>query len=283
MGAGRTPAIPRETQTEHKKRPENGSGRKVDGQIRGGSTDVNAALALPAAPNSATIRLIWNRPSQSPSEIILMSLLFRRASLASLGLAVGLSALSLSPLMAQEAAPAAGRAAAAPAPAAGRSERRGRDGQRPADDRGRPWACRGRVSTSSSPSCRPNSAAPRHFRRSSKSGCHGRRGGRQRASTRIPTSSAAWRSCSSARCTARWSRRSVVDKITDAEIRARYDKEIANTPPVNEVHARHILVKTKEEAEAIIKQLDGGADFQKLANEHTSDPGSGKTSGGDLG
>lgn len=74
----------------------------------------------------------------------------------------------------------------------------------------------------------------------------------------------------------------VVDKVTDAEVRARYDQEIANTPPVNEVHARHILVKTKEEAEAIIKQLDGGADFQKLANEHTNDP-SGKTSGGDLG
>ena len=31
-------------------------------------------------------------------------------------------------------------------------------------------------------------------------------------------------------------------------------------------------MKTKEEAEAIIKQLDGGADFQKLANEKTSDP-----------
>ncbi|WP_292583256.1 peptidylprolyl isomerase, partial [Mesorhizobium sp.] len=74
----------------------------------------------------------------------------------------------------------------------------------------------------------------------------------------------------------------VVAKVTDAEIRARYDQEIANTPPVNEVHARHILVKTKEEAEAIIKQLDGGADFQKLANEHTSDP-SGKSNGGDLG
>ncbi|RUU09172.1 peptidylprolyl isomerase, partial [Mesorhizobium sp. M6A.T.Ca.TU.002.02.2.1] len=38
----------------------------------------------------------------------------------------------------------------------------------------------------------------------------------------------------------------------------------------------------KEAADAIIKQLDGRADFQKLANEHTSDP-SGKTSGGDLG
>jgi peptidyl-prolyl cis-trans isomerase C len=74
----------------------------------------------------------------------------------------------------------------------------------------------------------------------------------------------------------------VVDKVTDAEVRARYDQEIANTPPANEVHARHILVKTKEEAEAIIKQLDGGGDFQKLANEHTSDP-SGKSNGGDLG
>ena len=74
----------------------------------------------------------------------------------------------------------------------------------------------------------------------------------------------------------------VAGKITDDEIRARYDKEIAAQKPVNEVHARHILVKTKEEADAIIKKLDGGDDFQKLANENTTDP-SGKTSGGDLG
>lgn len=74
----------------------------------------------------------------------------------------------------------------------------------------------------------------------------------------------------------------VASKITDEEIRKRYDTEIANAPPVNEVHARHILVKTKEEAEAIVKQLDGGAKFEDLANEKTSDP-SGKTSGGDLG
>lgn len=74
----------------------------------------------------------------------------------------------------------------------------------------------------------------------------------------------------------------VASKITDEEIRARYDQEVANTPPVNEVHARHILVKTKEEADEIIKQLDGGANFETLANEKTSDP-SGKTSGGDLG
>lgn len=70
--------------------------------------------------------------------------------------------------------------------------------------------------------------------------------------------------------------------ITDDQIRARYDKEMAETPPVNEVHARHILVKTKEEAEAIIKQLDGGAKFEDIAKEKSSDAGSG-ANGGDLG
>jgi peptidyl-prolyl cis-trans isomerase C len=74
----------------------------------------------------------------------------------------------------------------------------------------------------------------------------------------------------------------VVATITDAEIRKRYDTEIANTPPANEVHARHILVKTKEEADAIVKQLDGGAKFEDIAKEKSSDPGSG-AQGGDLG
>jgi peptidyl-prolyl cis-trans isomerase C len=55
---------------------------------------------------------------QSPIGVILMSLSFRRASLASLGLAFGLSALCLSPLMAQETAPAPAQPdAAAPAAA----------------------------------------------------------------------------------------------------------------------------------------------------------------------
>ena len=74
----------------------------------------------------------------------------------------------------------------------------------------------------------------------------------------------------------------ISSKITDEEIRKRYDTEMSNTPPVNEVKARHILVKTKEEADAIIKQLDAGGDFEKLANENTTDP-SGKETGGDLG
>jgi peptidyl-prolyl cis-trans isomerase C len=73
----------------------------------------------------------------------------------------------------------------------------------------------------------------------------------------------------------------VAEKITDADVRKRYDQEIANTPPVNEIHARHILVKTKEEAEAIIKQLDAGANFEALAKEKSTDGAA--PQGGDLG
>jgi len=73
----------------------------------------------------------------------------------------------------------------------------------------------------------------------------------------------------------------VVDKISDADVRARYDKEIASIPPQTEVRARHILVKTKEEAEAIIKKLEGGAKFEDLAKESSTDGTA--ANGGDLG
>ena len=63
----------------------------------------------------------------------------------------------------------------------------------------------------------------------------------------------------------------VIKKITDEEVRARYDKELAATPPENEMRARHILVKTIEEAQDIIKQLDGGASFEELAKAKSTD------------
>jgi membrane protein involved in colicin uptake len=68
----------------------------------------------------------------------------------------------------------------------------------------------------------------------------------------------------------------------------------AKFKPQDEVRARHILIavkptatldeqaKAEAEADDIIKQLKGGADFAKLAEEKSKDPGS-KGSGGDLG
>ncbi|MGG7519256.1 peptidylprolyl isomerase [Allorhizobium undicola] len=73
----------------------------------------------------------------------------------------------------------------------------------------------------------------------------------------------------------------VVDTTSDAEVKARYDKEIAALPKEQEVHARHILVKTEDEAKDVIKQLDAGKDFAALAKEKSTD--SNKDDGGDLG
>lgn len=73
----------------------------------------------------------------------------------------------------------------------------------------------------------------------------------------------------------------VAAKLTEEAIRKRYDLEVANTPPVNEVHARHILLDTREEAEAVIAQLDDGADFIELAKEKSTGPSG--PEGGDLG
>jgi parvulin-like peptidyl-prolyl isomerase len=50
----------------------------------------------------------------------------------------------------------------------------------------------------------------------------------------------------------------------------------------DQVHARHILVNTEQEAQAIRQQLESGADFATLAKEKSIDPGT-KDKGGDLG
>ncbi|MEF2552911.1 peptidylprolyl isomerase [Aurantimonas sp. A2-1-M11] len=75
--------------------------------------------------------------------------------------------------------------------------------------------------------------------------------------------------------------RNGVDTITDEELKARFDKEVSAMPATEEVHARHILLKTREEAEAVIAKLDGGADFVALAKESSTGPSG--PEGGDLG
>lgn len=69
--------------------------------------------------------------------------------------------------------------------------------------------------------------------------------------------------------------------VTDAEIKAEYDSKVAGENGI-EYKARHILVKTEEEAKKIIAELDKGGDFAKLANKHSLD-GKEAQNGGDLG
>ncbi len=69
-------------------------------------------------------------------------------------------------------------------------------------------------------------------------------------------------------------------KATDAELKSEYDTQVAAMPKT-QYKARHILVKTRDEAEQVIAALKKGAKFEKLAAEQSLD-GS-KTNGGDLG
>jgi len=75
--------------------------------------------------------------------------------------------------------------------------------------------------------------------------------------------------------------REVTPQITDAAIRARYDRDIAGKTGVEEVHARHILVANEDTAKKIIADLKKGGDFAALAKQHSTDPGA--QNGGDLG
>ena len=69
--------------------------------------------------------------------------------------------------------------------------------------------------------------------------------------------------------------------LTDEAMKKVYDDAAKQISGEQEVHARHILVQTEDEAKAIKAELDKGADFAKLAKEKSKDPGA--SDGGDLG
>ena len=75
--------------------------------------------------------------------------------------------------------------------------------------------------------------------------------------------------------------REIEARVTDEKVRARYEKFKEETPPEEQIHARHILLKTEEDATAVIAELDAGGDFVKLAEERSTGPSA--TNGGDLG
>lgn len=70
------------------------------------------------------------------------------------------------------------------------------------------------------------------------------------------------------------------DALTDDAMKKTYDEAAKGQKPETEVHARHILVATEDDAQAALKRIKAGEDFAKVAKEVSKDPG---TEGGDLG
>ncbi len=75
--------------------------------------------------------------------------------------------------------------------------------------------------------------------------------------------------------------RELEKRITDESLRARYDAMTADFEGEKEVNARHILVETEEEAQALVERLNDGADFATLAAEESTGPSG--PNGGSLG
>lgn len=69
--------------------------------------------------------------------------------------------------------------------------------------------------------------------------------------------------------------------VTDDAIKARYTEVTSQMGDRGEIHARHILLKTEADANAVIKDLAGGADFAELAKKKSTGPSG--PNGGDLG
>jgi peptidyl-prolyl cis-trans isomerase C len=76
-------------------------------------------------------------------------------------------------------------------------------------------------------------------------------------------------------------RRTVESKVTDEAVRRRYERDKDKLTRDKQVRARHILVKTREEAMDILREVSRGKDFAELAREKSIGPS--KTQGGDLG
>lgn len=73
----------------------------------------------------------------------------------------------------------------------------------------------------------------------------------------------------------------IADRVTEDKIREAYEKRLETMTQEPEVRARHILVKTEDEAEALLRELSDGASFEDLARDKSTGPSG--PQGGDLG
>ena len=71
------------------------------------------------------------------------------------------------------------------------------------------------------------------------------------------------------------------ERITEEELRRRYDILLPTIPRPEEVRARHILVDSEDEARAIIAEIQAGADFAEVAKARSQGPTA--ADGGDIG
>jgi peptidyl-prolyl cis-trans isomerase C len=69
--------------------------------------------------------------------------------------------------------------------------------------------------------------------------------------------------------------------ISEAALHQLYEEATKQMAGEKEVHARHILVETEDQAKAILADLKNGGDFAAIAKEKSKDPGA--ANGGDLG
>ena len=71
------------------------------------------------------------------------------------------------------------------------------------------------------------------------------------------------------------------EPLEESAVQAAYDEAYGNAEAGPEYNASHILVETEEAAQALVAELEGGADFATLAQENSTGPSG--PNGGQLG
>ena len=76
-------------------------------------------------------------------------------------------------------------------------------------------------------------------------------------------------------------RQRIEKEVTDEALRKRFESQAEEPSGGEQVHARHILVDSEDEAKKVIETLKGGADFAETAKKFSTGPSG--PNGGDLG